>query len=130
MGCKMSKLLKLIFIVVLLYVPILKAESDECISIKKMDYEQLRAYIVKASIIHYQGIIGPCPCPYSFDLVYNEPCGTNSAYSKQAIKPVKCFLNDVTFIDIANFKAQVCSTPGPVEGGQEEDKQQEERSNQ
>lgn len=48
------------------------AQTDECNALKKMTYDEIRALIVKASIVHYQGTVSNiCACPFSFDTVSN-----------------------------------------------------------
>ena len=105
----MNKALMILVVMTFSFVTIANAESDECIALKKMDYDQMRTSIVKASIVHYEGTVSHvCACPFSFDTISNGYCGANSAYYKNPKSGLKCFPQDVSFVDISNYKASVC----------------------
>lgn len=105
------KLLKITFLMFWLFQTIsVNAESEACKAISKMSYHELRAYISRVSIMNYTQLISSrCPCPFSYDNILNTTCGQNSAFSKSGGRALKCYAHNVTFIDIANFKADICS---------------------
>lgn len=118
----MKILTNLMIGLMLSYFSIVNAETEECTRLNKMNSDQIKEYIIKSSIIHYQTLVGQCPCPFSYDSFYNQYCAGNSAYSRNNIKPVKCFPSDVNGVDIANLRAQVCPTSPPsISGTSHED---------
>lgn len=113
----MIKALPLLAILAFSYTSAVSAESDECSALKKMTYDQIQTMIVKASVVHYEGTVSHiCACPYSFDTVYNGYCGANSAYYKNPKVGIKCFPQDVSYVDIANYRASVCANDTSEEG--------------
>lgn len=111
----MNKWFKSISIVAFLYVSVVSANSEECKEVLKMDDNQIRQHIVRASVAHYLSSVGSCPCPYSFDNFYNTYCGASSAYARNNGQFPKCYPGNLTGIDIAAYKNAICSND-PSEG--------------
>lgn len=123
----MNKILILITALLISFFNVVYAQTDECNAIKKMSFDEIRALIVKASIVHYQGTVSNiCACPFSFDTVSNTYCGANSAYYKNPTAGLKCFPKDVSFVDVANYKAVVC---GNNSSGDDKNQPQENGNN-
>lgn len=63
---------------------------------------QVRQAIIRESIARYPG---SCPCPYSV-MRNGRRCGGRSAYSKPGGYAPKCFPDDVTAQDVAEYRVR------------------------